>query len=56
MPLEPFVSFFEGLTDAVQDAHQQGIVHRDLKPSNVMVVEFRKKKTPKLLDLGYRES
>jgi len=52
LPLEMLVTFFEQVSEVVQNAHDHGIVHRDLKPSNVMLVERAGKVFPKLLDFG----
>jgi serine/threonine protein kinase len=37
VPSDQVASLFNGLTAAIDYAHEQGVVHRDIKPSNVLL-------------------
>jgi serine/threonine-protein kinase len=37
LPLEEVLSYFDQLSDALDQAHAQGVVHRDIKPHNILL-------------------
>ncbi len=43
---------FDGILDALRQAHRLDIVHRDLKPGNIMVATQRDLPWPKVTDFG----
>jgi len=47
--IEPLLSLFVKICEAVHHAHQRGVIHRDLKPSNILVDAGGE---PHLLDFG----
>ena len=44
--------FFQELIDALTYLHSQNIVHRDVKPENILLENFGKSMTCKLIDFG----
>jgi len=53
LPPPDVVDIFLQITDALNEAHENGIIHRDLKPSNVMLARSKKRQNVvKILDFG----
>ena len=52
LPLAQIFWLFQGMSSALQHAHNEGVIHRDLKPSNVFLHVSEDNVLPKLMDFG----
>lgn len=52
LPYEEIRQIFDGVLDAMEEAHSVGVVHRDLKPHNILLGLGPDGPVPKIVDFG----
>ncbi len=56
IPADETLGILEGISGALDEAHEHGIIHRDIKPSNILFARVRGELVPKLADFGIAHS